>query len=237
MQLWRRYLEQYAGHEGSVEEQVVVASYHAAEVFGLLALTLDREEKYRNLTQQRIGFFDRGSEQARAFGDCLVNGTFSLYNHVNTIAHLLTDGNTPAVDLIREVDHQVHSRIESAGQLERAAAALGAAFPLLGLVTIAMDRANSVTGAIRQVEQRFIGASEQAISAQDRLLNGLYRIVEMMQLFAALSDQALLDQALQIAARFQEEDRTRDPMLKMRNGFCRIFELGHLVTTHLDEIL
>jgi hypothetical protein len=29
----------------------------------------------------------------------------------------------------------------------------------------------------------------------------------------------------------------RDPMLKVRNGFCRLFELGHLVTTHLDEIL
>src|SRR5512135_1064154 len=237
MQLWRRYLEQYADHEGSVEEQVVVASYHAAEVFGLLALTLDRQEKYRTLTEQRVGFFDRGSEQARAFGDCLVNGTFSLYNHVNTLAHLLTDGNVPAGDLIHEVDQQVHSRVESAGQVERAAAALAAAFPLLSLVTIAMDRAKAVTGAIRQVEQRFIGASAQAVSPQDKLLNGLYRMVEMMQLFVALSDQDLLDQALQIASRFQEEDRTRDPMLKMRNGFCRLFELGHLVTTHLDEVL
>jgi len=237
MQLWRRYLEQYVDHDGSVEEQVVVASYHAAEVFGLLALTLDREEKYRKLTEQRIGFFERGSEKARAFGDCLVNETFSLYNHINTMAHLLTDGNTPAADLIREVDIQVHSRIESAGQVERAAAALGAAFPLLSLATIAMDRGNAATGSIRQVEQRFVGASAQAVSAQDRLLNGLYRMVEMMQLFVALSDGELLDQALQIAARFQEEDRTRDPMLKMRNGFCRLFELGHLVTTHLDEVL
>jgi hypothetical protein len=237
MQLWRRYLEQYADHEGSVEEQVVVASYHAAEVFGLLAITLDRQERYRTLTEQRIGFFDRGSEQARSFGDCLVNGTFSLYNHVNTLAHLLTDGNVPATDLIREVDRQVHSRIESAEQIERAAAALAAAFPLLSLMTIAMDRTNAVTGAIRQVEQRFIGASEQAVSARDRLLNGLYRMVEMMQLFVALTDQELLDQAMQIAARFQEEDRTRDPILKMRNGFCRLFELGHLVTVHLDEIL
>jgi hypothetical protein len=236
MQLWRRYLEQYADHEGSAEEQVVVASYHAAEVFGLLALTLDRQEKYLTLTQQRISFFDRGSEQARVFADCLVNGTFSLYNHINTLAHLLTDGNPPAADLIRDVDQQVHSRVESAGQTDRAAAALAAAFPLLSLVTIALDRANVVTEAIRQVEQRFIGASAQAVSAQDRLLNGLYRMVEMMQLFVALSDQELVDQALQIAARFQEEDRTRDPMLKMRNGFCRLFELGHLVTTHLDEI-
>jgi len=237
MQLWRRYLEQYADHEGSAEEQVVVASYHAAEVFGLLALTLDRQQRYRKLTEQRITYFDRGSEQARAFGDCLVNGTFSLYNHVNTLAHLLTDGNVPAGDLIHEVDQQVHSRVESAGQVERAAAALAAAFPLLSLVTIAMDRAKAVTGAIRQVEQRFIGASAQAASPQDKLLNGLYRMVEMMQLFVALSDQDLLDQALQIASRFQEEDRTRDPMLKMRNGFCRLFELGHLVTTHLDEVL
>ncbi len=237
MQLWRRYLEQYADHEGSAEEQVVVASYHAAEVFGLLALTLDREEKYRKLTEQRIGFFEQGSERARAFGDCIVNGAFSLYNHINTLAHLLTDANAPAGNLIREVDLQVHSRIESAGQVERAAAALGAAFPLLSLVTIAMDRANTVTGVIRQVEQRFIGASAQAVSAQDRLLNALYRLVEMMQLFVALSDEELVDQALQIAARFQEEDRPGDPMLKMRNGFCRLFELGHLATTHLDEVL
>ncbi len=236
MQLWRRYLEQYADHEGSAEEQVVVGSYHAAEVFGLLVLTLDRQQRYRKLTEQRINYFDRGSEQARAFGDCLVNGTFSLYNHVNTLAHLLTDGNVPAGDLIREVDQRVHSRVESAGQVERAAAALAAAFPLLSLVTIALDRAKAVTGAIRQVEQRFIGASAQAVSPQDKLLNGLYRMVEMMQLFVALSDQDLLDQALQIASRFQEEDHTRDPMLKMRNGFCRLFELGHLVTTHLDEI-
>ena len=59
----------------------------------------------------------------------------------------------------------------------------------------------------------------------------------MMQLFVAFSDKELLNQALQIAARFQEEDRSRDPVLKMRNGFCRLFELGHLVTTHLDETL
>lgn len=237
MQLWRRYLEQYADHEGSVEEQVVVALYHAAEIFGLLALTLDRGEKYRKVTEQRIGFFEQGSQQARTFGDCLVNGTFSLYNHINTLAHLLTDGSEPAGNLIREVDVQVHSRVESAEQGERAAAALCAAFPLLSLITIASDKKNAVTGAIRQVEQRFIGASAQAVSPQDRLLNGLYRMVEMMQLFAALSDQELLDQALQIAARFQEEDHTRDPILKMRNGFGRLFELGHLVTVHLDEVL
>ena len=237
MLLWRRYLEQYADHERSAEAQVVVASYHAAEVFGLLALTVDAEEKYRKLSRQRMSLFEQGSEHARAFGDCLVNATFSLYNHINTLAHLFTDGSASAVNLIREIDQQVHSQVESAGQVERSAAALGAAFPLLSLATIALDRTNAATAAIRQVEQRFIGASAQAASAEGRLLNGLYRMVEMMQLFVALSDKELLNQALQIAARFQEEDRSRDPVLKMRNGFCRLFELGHLVTTHLDETL
>jgi len=237
MLLWRRYLEQYADQERSVEAQVVVASYHAAEVFGVLALTVDGEQKYGVLTRQRMKLFEQGSERARAFGDCLVNGTFSIYNHTNTLAHLLTDGITSAEDLIRKIDQQVHSQVESTGQVERSAAALGAAFPLLSLATIAMDRTNTVTAAIRQVEQRFIGALAQAVSAQDRLLNGLYRMVEMMQLFVALSDKELLDQALQIATRFKDEDRPRDPMLKMRNGFCRLFELGHLVTAHLDETL
>jgi len=59
----------------------------------------------------------------------------------------------------------------------------------------------------------------------------------MMQLFASLSDGELQDQVQQIATRFQEEDQAPEMRLKLRNGFCRLFELGHLVTTHIDAIL
>jgi hypothetical protein len=59
----------------------------------------------------------------------------------------------------------------------------------------------------------------------------------MMQVMAILSDPDLRGQVEQIAARFQEEDQAADPVLKVRNGFCRLFELTHLLTTHLDEIL
>ncbi len=235
-ELWRRYLEQYADHEGSVEEQVVVGSYHAAEVVGQLASILDREGKYARLIEQRRGFFRQGSEQAELFGDCLVTGTFTIYNHFNTLAHEFLAGNKAGEDLIREVDRQVRARVEAAGQVERSAVALNAAFPLLSLVTISLDPQGTATDAIRQVERRFMGAAAQTKSAHDRLINGLYRLVEMMQLFVVLSDSALHARAMQIAARFEEEDRTRDPLVKLRNGFCRLFELSHLVTAHLDEI-
>jgi hypothetical protein len=62
-------------------------------------------------------------------------------------------------------------------------------------------------------------------------------MVEMMQIFVILSDAELKDQVQQITARFQEEDQAVEPMRKIGNGFCRLFELGHLLTTHLDEIL
>jgi len=235
MELWRRYLEQYADHEGAAEEQVVLASYHAAEVLGVLTVILDREGKYRQLIDQRTGLFRQGSAQAEVFGDCLVNGTFTIYNHFNTLAHQFISGSSAGEQLIREVDRQVHSRVETAGQVDRAAAALNAAFPLLSLVTISLDPEGRATDAVRQVERRFLGAAAQVESASERLVNGLYRLVEMMQLFVALSDSELQDRAVQIAARFEEEDRTRDPLLKMRNGFCRLFELGHLLTAHLDR--
>jgi len=61
--------------------------------------------------------------------------------------------------------------------------------------------------------------------------------VEMMQILVLLSDADLRDQVEQMAARFQEEDQSADLRLKLRNGFCRLFELGHLLTTHLDGIL
>jgi len=68
-------------------------------------------------------------------------------------------------------------------------------------------------------------------------LNALYRIVEMMQLLALLTDPELKDQITQIASRFQEEDQSREIPIKMRNGFCRFFELGHLLITHVDAVV
>ncbi|MGA2260367.1 MAG: hypothetical protein ABSH28_02905, partial [Acidobacteriota bacterium] len=86
-------------------------------------------------------------------------------------------------------------------------------------------------------EGRFAAASSRAGTDEDHLLNALYRLVEMMQIFVALSDFELRDQVQQIASVFKEEDQAPDLQLKLRNGFCRLFELGHLVTTHLDEII
>jgi len=131
----------------------------------------------------------------------------------------------------------VRIRTQSAGQVERSAVALQAVFPLLSLLTLVLDQEQSLTSAIRQVEQRFAAGASVASTNWEHLINALYRVVEMMQLLAVLSDDGLRDQVNQIASQFQEEDHTSDVRLKLRNGFCRLFELGHLVTTHLDELL
>ena len=237
MQLWRKYLEQYAENDGKVEDQIVVGSYYSAEVFGFLSLTLDREGKFRNLIEQRVRYFSDGSQKARIFGDHLVNATFGIYNHLNTLCRQFGAGSASALDLIEKVDTHVHHRIESANQIERSTAAIRAAFPLLGLMTLVLDRGGLLTPAIRKVEQRFAAGASQSKSDWDHLLNGLYRMVEMMQLFVVLSDADLRAQVDQIASRFEEEDQSADTRLKLRNGFCRLFELTHLLTTHLDEIL
>jgi len=41
----------------------------------------------------------------------------------------------------------------------------------------------------------------------------------------------------EIASRFQEEDQPKELRYKLRNGFCRFFELGHLVANQVDSIL
>ncbi len=237
MQLWRDYLEQFAESEGDVHKQIVVGSYHAAEVFAALSRTLDREGRYRELIDLRSGYFREGGKHAGDFDDCLINATFSLYNHLNTLSRQFTEGHPDAAGLIADVDRQVHDLTCGEGRLERAAAALQAVFPLLSLMTLTLDEQQAMTSAIRQVEQRFAAGARAATTHTERLINALYRLVEMMQLFAVLSDYELRDQVNQIASRFQEEDLTPDVHLKLRNGFCRLFELGHLVTTHLDEIL
>lgn len=237
MQLWREYLEQYAESERDVHRQIVVGSYHAAEVFGAMSATLDRDGRYRELIDQRSGHFREGKRRARDFDDCLINATFSLYNHLNTLSHQFAEGQADAEKLIADVDEQVRIRTRAANQFERSVAALQAVFPLLSLMTLILDQQESMTSVVRQVEQRFASASSAATTNWERLINALYRAVEMMQLFAVLTDYELKDQVNQIASHFQEEDQTADVHLKLRNGFCRLFELGHLVTTHLDHLL
>jgi len=237
MQLWRRYLEQSAEHEGDVEKQIVAAAYHAAEVFGFLSLSLDRDKRHRDLIEERLRHFREGSRKARGFSNCLVNATFALYNHMNTLSHQFSTGNASAVNLVRGVDEQVRARVQEASQIEGSALALRAAFPLLGLMTLVLGEGTKATSAIRRVEERFAAGSSRAGTEWEHLLNALYRLVEMMQLFVSLSDSELKNQVAQIAESFKDEDQTLDLQLKLRNGFRRLFELGHLLTTHLDEII
>ena len=237
MRLWRAYLEKYAEHEGDVACQIVVASHHAAEVLGFLSRELDREGRYQNIIEERIGYFRAGSRVAEVFEDKLINATFTLYNHINTLGHQLADGNREAEGLIRQIDEQVRLKTQALDQMERSVAALRAVFPLLSLMTLASDRDQVVTQTIRQIEQRFAAGSKLATTSLEHLLNALYRIVEMMQLFVTLSASELSDQVLQIADRFQEEDQSTEMGLKLRNGFCRLFELAHLLASHLDTTL
>ena len=237
MRLWRQYLEQSAANDGDVAAQVTVAAYHTAEIFGLLSLSLDRERRFRRLIDQRMEFFREGSRRAQEFGDKLVTATFTLYNHMNTLCHQFSGGHPSARGLVQGIDEQIHARIQQESQIGRSAEALRACFPLLSLMTLYLRDDATATAAVRRVEERFAAGSGKAVTEWDHLLNALYRLVEMMQLFVALSDSELNDQARQIATQFEEEDRTTDLQLKLRNGFCRLFELGHLITTHLDATI
>jgi len=235
--LWRQYLEQSAANDGDVEAQIVVGAYHSAEIFGFLSLSLDRERRFRKLIDQRMEFFREGVRRAREFGDRLVTASFTLYNHLNTLCHQFSGGHPSAKDLMQGIDEQVRDRIQQDSQIARSAEALRACFPLLGLMTLYLRDDAKAAAAVRRVEERFAAGSGKAVTEWDHMLNALYRLVEMMQLFVALSDSELNDQAQQIATQFQEDDRTPDLQLKLRNGFCRLFELGHLITTHLDATI
>jgi hypothetical protein len=237
IQLRRQYLEQYEEKEGDVEGQIVIAAYHVVEVLAALSRTLDRNDRYGGLIDQRLAHFHEGSERAKDFLDCLINATFSIYNNLNTLSHQCTEGNAEASDLIRTVDEQVHFGIDACKPAGRPAAALRACFPLLSLITIVMDPHRAMTGAIRKVEQRFAAGAEAASSDWEQLLNALYRIVEMMQILALLASPELGDQINPIASRFKAEDQARGLRLKLRNGFCRFFELGHLLATQADGII
>ena len=234
MQLWRDYLEQYADKEGDVEGQTVSAAYHSVEVLTAITRTLDGDGRYKELIDKRLSYFREGTRRAVSFEECLLNATFSIYNGLNTLSHQLTEGNAESDALIGKVDEQVHLRTKSGEPAAQSAAALRACFPLLGLATIALDQDRMMTSAIRQVEQRFAAGANAASSALEHLVNALYRIVEMIQIMTLLTDPDLRDQINQIATRFREEDQARETKLKLRNGFCRLFELGHLLTTHID---
>lgn len=237
MQLWRDYLEQYADGEGDAEAQAIVAAYNSVEVLTSFSRIIDKNNRYKDLIDQRIALFREGSRNTDNFFDCLINASFSIYNNLNTISHQLTEGNADAAALIRAVDEQVHQSARSEDPVERSAAALRAGFPLLGLITIALDRDQAMSGVIRQAEHRFAAAAATASSGWEHLLNALYRIVEMMQILALLTDSELKDQVHQVAARFQEEDGFKELRYKLRNGFCRLFELGHLLAIQLDAML
>jgi hypothetical protein len=171
------------------------------------------------------------------FRDCLINATFSIYNSLNTLSHQFTEGNAEAAALIKKVDEQAHLSTAAAEPVQRSAAALRACFPLLGLITIALDEDQVMTQTIRRIEQRFAAGANAASSEWDHLVNALYRVVEMIQLFLLLTDPDLKDQINQIATRFKEEDQTKELRAKLRNGFCRLFELGHILVAHVDEMV
>ena len=237
MRLWRDYLGQYADKEGDVEGQTIAAAYSTVEVLTCLSRMFDKKVRYRDIIDQRIALFHEGSLNSENFLDSLINATFSIYNGLNTISHQLTEGNTEAAALIRNVDELVHQSAKSEDPVERSAAALRASFPLLGLVTIALDHDQALIRVIRQVEQRFAAAAKASSSGWEHLLNALYRIVEMLQIFALLMDPELKDQINQVAARFKEEDQAKEVRFKLRNGFCRFFELGHLLAIQVDAVL
>jgi hypothetical protein len=237
MQLWLDYLEQYADKEGDVEAQTIIAAYHTVHVFTALSRILDKNSRYGELITQRFLIFKEGGKQARIFSDCLLNASFSIYNTLNTLCHQLTEGNAEAGALIRKVDEQVRQSIESGESIARPAAAMRSCFPLLGLITIASDEHHIMTDAIRHVEQRFSAGARAALSDLDHLLNALYRLVEMFQIFVLLTDAELKDQIYQIALQFKEEDKTPDLNCKIRNGFSRLFELGHLLASQVDILL
>jgi hypothetical protein len=236
MQLWREYLEQYADKEGDVESQTIVAAYHVVKALTAFSRILDRRARYQKLIDQRLSLFNEGSRLAGGYADCLTNAAFSIYNNLNTLSHQLTESNKEASALIRQVDEQVHQSIDSAGPASRPAIALRACFPLTALITITLDQCQEMTEAIRHVERRYTAGAKAVNSDMEQMLNALYRVVEMIQILALITEPELKDQINQIASRFQEEDQLGDPQFKLRNGFCRLFEFLHLLANQVDTI-
>jgi hypothetical protein len=237
MTLWRDYLEQYTDKDGNAESQTIVGAYKSVQILHEFSRIIDRENRYKQLINQRYSLFEEASKQADSFPDCILNAAFAIYNGLNTLSHQFTDGNDSAAALIRKVDEQVRLSVESGLQIDRSAAAVRAGFALTSLIAITLDQDRSMTAAIRKLEQRFSSAANAASTNWEHLVNALYRVVEMMQILGLLTEPDLRDEINQIASRFQEEDRERNPTLKLRNGFCRFFEFVHLVTTQVDSMM
>jgi hypothetical protein len=231
------YLAQYSAKEGDVEAQIIIAAYNSVHVLTALAKILDRDSRYSEMIDQRSLIFNEAGKQARIYTDCLLCAAFSIYNTMNTLCHQLTEGNEQSARLIQTIDEQVHQSINSTEPLARPAAALRACFPLLGLITIASDEQQLMTDAIRHVEQRYSAGAKAARSDADHLVNALYRLVEMLQIFSLLTDADLKDQIDQIATTFKDEDLPKDLPLKIRNGFCRLFEFGHLLASQINLLV
>ena len=84
MQLWREYLEKYADSEGKPENQTVIGAYQAGEVLIAFSQTMDGEQRYKQVIDERLYYFREGSKQAKNFKDCILNAAFSIYNSFNT---------------------------------------------------------------------------------------------------------------------------------------------------------
>jgi hypothetical protein len=171
------------------------------------------------------------------FEEHLAGASIRLYASVCALGKKFAAGNAEALGLIQQIEEEAQGRLESDSMIEKAALALRASFPILSLMTIVIDQKRSASAVIQQLENRFVSGAEKAGNPYEQALNAVYRMVEMMQIFVTLSDAELKDQVQQITALFQEEDQAEEPLNKMGNGFCRLFELGHLLTTHLDEVL
>jgi len=237
LRLWRQYLQDYAEAEGNLEQQIIDGAYRSAEVLAVLSRKMDRNGRWAGVINQRNGYFEEGGRRAQVFEDRLITATFTLYNHFNTLAHEFTEENVEAGNLISQIDAGVQERMEGAAPVERCAAAMEASFPLLVLMTLALDPMEEMTGAVRELEVRFSSSLGRTSSPSERLVNALYRVVEILQLFTVASESELRDPAGEIAARFQEEDRSPELGHKLRNGFCRLFELSHLAATQLNNVL
>ncbi len=233
-QIRREYLEKFADREGDVESQAIIAAYHVVEIFTALSRALDRNGRYKDLIDRRAADFYEGSRLAQGFLDCLINASFSIYNNLNTLSRQCTEGNAEASTLIGIVDKQVHSTVDMEESAAQPAAVLRACFPLLSVITIVLDKGQTMTGSIRSVEQRFASGANAAASDWEQMVNALYRIVEMMQILVLLTAPELADRVNTIASRFKDEDRSKELRLKLRNGFCCLFELGYLLAAQTE---
>jgi hypothetical protein len=236
MALWRQYLERCAESADHPHGLALAGAYHASAIFAFL---LQRLSCGPDPAPGVIGGIRLPDYNLRAdkLDEHLADASIRLYANVSALGEKFAAGNPDAQSLIQQIRAEAQERLKSESMIEKAGLALRASFPILSLVTLVIDEKGSAGDVIRLVENRFLSGAEKAVSTHEQIWNALYRMVEMMQILVTLSDAELKNQVQQITARFEEEDQAGDPLKKVGNGFCRLFELGHLLTTHLDEIL